>query len=86
MTTDELACQQLVEFLSEHLDDTLAAEDQRRVVEHLSACDGCSAALEQVRATIRVAGTLAEDSVAEADRDRIRATFRSWQRAAPPSA
>jgi len=82
MTTDELACQQLVELLSEHLDRTLPEADRERVVEHLSDCDGCTSALEQMRATIRVAGSLTEDRVAEAERARIREAFRGWQREA----
>lgn len=86
MSADDLACQQLVELLSDHLDGALSADDQRRVVAHLSQCDGCGAALEQMRETIRVAGALREDRVAEPERERVRQAFRSWQEATRPTA
>ena len=86
MSADDLACQQLVELLSDHLDGTLSADDQRRVVAHLSACGGCTAALEQMRETIRVAGALTEDRVPEPERERVRQAFRSWQERMPPTA
>jgi anti-sigma factor RsiW len=85
MSTDDLACRQLVELLSDHLDGTLSADDQRRLVTHLSGCDGCVAALEQMRETVRVAGTLTEDRVAEAERERVREAFKNWRGASPPA-
>ena len=85
MSTDDLACQQLVELLSDYLDETLADDDRRRVVAHLGACDGCTAALAQMRETIRVASGLSEEVIADPARDRIRDTFRHWQQAIPPA-
>lgn len=86
MSTDDLACQQLVELLSDHLDGMLSALDRQRVIAHLEGCDGCTAALEQLRATLRVAGTLREDPVPDPQRDRVRMAFRTWRQDQPPTA
>ena len=85
MSTNELACRQVVELLNDYLDDTLTEDDRRRVVAHLGACDGCTSALEQLRETIRVASGLTEEAVAAPARDRIRDIFRHWQRELPAS-
>ena len=53
----ELACQQVVELVTAYLEDTLQAVDRERFEEHLVFCDGCDAYLEQMRTTIRLAGS-----------------------------
>jgi anti-sigma factor RsiW len=86
VSTDELACEQLVELLSDHLDGTLSEDDRRHVIAHLSECDGCTAALEQMRETLRIAGTLTVEPVPGPERERTRMTYRTWQQALPPTA
>ncbi len=85
MSSHDIACQQLVELLSDHLEGTLPADEQARVVAHLSTCDGCMAALEQLRETVRVAGSLEEPAVEEPERERVRQAFRRWLEATPPA-
>ncbi|OLE01357.1 MAG: hypothetical protein AUG91_01780 [Actinobacteria bacterium 13_1_20CM_4_69_9] len=52
----ELACRQVVELVTAYLDDALDPVDRERFEEHLVFCDGCANYLEQMRATIRLAG------------------------------
>ena len=47
-----LRCQDLVEQLTDYLDDALPPERMRLVREHLALCDGCSAHLEQLRKAV----------------------------------
>jgi len=73
-----LRCQELVEQLTDYLDDALPPERMRLVREHLALCDGCSAHLEQLRkAVAAIEGTPAETPSAEHDR-RVEALFREW--------
>jgi anti-sigma factor RsiW len=85
MSSQDIACQQLVELLSDHLERTLPADERARVVAHLSTCGGCTAALEQLRETVRVAGSLEEPAVEEPERERVRQVFRRWLEATPPA-
>ncbi len=85
MSSQDIACQQLVELLSDHLEGTLPADERARVVAHLSACDGCTAALEQLRETVRVAGSLEEAAVEAPERERVRQAFRRWLEATRPA-
>ncbi len=78
-TTDELSCQELVELMTDYLEDRLATDDRRRFEEHLSSCDGCAVYIEQMRSTIALTGRLREDDLDPGIRQRLLATFRAWR-------
>src|SRR4051812_45684181 len=47
-----LTCRELVELVTDYLEDALGAGDRARFEAHLRACEGCSAYLGQMRSTI----------------------------------
>jgi anti-sigma factor RsiW len=77
---NDLTCQELVEIVSDYLEGVLPATDLERFEAHLRACDGCATYLEQMRATIRIMGTLREDGVDPVAREHLLRTFRDWNR------
>ncbi len=80
MTTEgDVTCREVVELLSDYLDDAIPALDRARLEAHLAACDGCTAALEQLRETIRVTGTLTEEQAAQERLEPVRSAFRAWR-------
>lgn len=54
MSRRELACRQVVELLSDHLEGGLPAAVESRLTAHLAACDACDAYLDQLRRTIEL--------------------------------
>jgi anti-sigma factor RsiW len=80
MSERGLTCHEVVELITEYLEDALATEDRRRVESHLAECDGCSNYLEQMRETIRLTGMLTEEQVPEEQKQQLLAAFRSWRR------
>ncbi len=78
---EDLSCRELVELVTDYLEGALSPEDRARFDEHLRVCDGCSAYLEQFRETIRLTGTLREDSIEPAARDALLEQFKDWKRA-----
>jgi anti-sigma factor RsiW len=60
---EDLACRELVELVTEYLDDGLSRREQRRVRRHLRGCPHCSRYLEQIRLTIRLTGRLRLEDV-----------------------
>jgi anti-sigma factor RsiW len=85
MTTDTyaLSCQELVELVTEYLEDALSAIDLQRFERHISGCDACTAYIEQLRAVIRVTGTITTDDLSpEAERELLSA-FRDWASTSP---
>ena len=71
-----MSCAELVELVTEYLEGALDAGTAGRLERHLPGCAGCVAYVEQLRVTIRLAGTLSGQAVPAADRERLRAVFR----------
>ncbi len=79
---DDIPCREVAELLSDYLDGSMTASDRQRLEAHLALCDGCTAALAQLRETIRLTGTLTEDQIPEPQRDALRDVFRAWKQSA----
>ena len=76
----ELPCRDLVELVTEYLEDRLSAVDRARFDAHLAECEACRAFLEQFRQTIRTLGRLPEESLSDHARISLLAAFRGWRR------
>jgi len=74
-----MTCQELVELVTEYLEDTLAPSERLRFDAHLRTCPGCTAYIEQMRTTIRVLGKLGEVSMSADVQRELLATFRTWK-------
>ncbi|WP_026311560.1 anti-sigma factor family protein [Parafrankia elaeagni] len=78
-------CDELVELVTEYLDGALDPATHRRFTEHLALCAGCAEYVEQMRETVRLAGTLGEDDLRPDLRDKLLAAFRGWRTGTTPS-
>jgi anti-sigma factor RsiW len=76
----DIACEDLVEMLSDHLDGGLTSAERARLDDHLATCEGCTNALEQFRETISTTGRITEDQVDHRPREAFRAVFTRWLR------
>jgi hypothetical protein len=76
---NELPCQQVVELVSDYLEDALSRADRRRFEGHLRGCPNCTNYLEQMRATIRATGTLHPDDLSPEVRREFTELFRHWR-------
>jgi anti-sigma factor RsiW len=77
---DGLTCRELVELVTDYLEDALDAADRARFETHLRGCEGCGAYLGQMRTTIWAAGHLCERTATPTAMDALRETFRDWKR------
>ena len=77
---DEITCKELVELVTEYLEDTLPTDTRRRMEEHLSGCEGCTHYLEQMRQTIRLTGQVREESLSPQQRDDLLRLFHDWKK------
>jgi anti-sigma factor RsiW len=76
----EMACRELVELVTDYLEDRLPRDDRARFEAHLVDCSYCETYLEQMRQTIRLLGRLPEESLSPEARDALLAAFRGWSR------
>jgi anti-sigma factor RsiW len=78
-TVREMACQELVEVITEYLEGTLPKSDRMRFDAHLSTCPACREYLEQMRTLIGLSGSLTTKSIEPATRDSLLRAFRRWR-------
>jgi anti-sigma factor RsiW len=76
---DALACQDVVELVTDYLDGSLEPQDRLLFEEHLAFCDWCATYLEQFRETIRLTGMLREEDIAPPIREEFVRMFRDWR-------
>jgi anti-sigma factor RsiW len=75
----DLACDELVELVTEFLDGALDPATERRVTDHLALCDGCTTYVAQFRATVDELGHLPAEEVTQLPapaRDALLTAFR----------
>jgi predicted anti-sigma-YlaC factor YlaD len=75
----ELSCKELVELVTDYLEEALPLSERQRFDEHLANCRGCRAYVEQIRTTIRLAGSLNEDNIPDEAKDGLLRLFRDWK-------
>jgi anti-sigma factor RsiW len=78
--SQDLTCQELVELVTDYLEDALPSADRARLEAHLAECEGCANYVDQMRQTIEVVGALREDHVEAEARDALLAAFRDFRR------
>jgi anti-sigma factor RsiW len=75
---DEMACQELVELVSDYLEGVLGPDQTERIQEHLAICTSCDNYIAQVRATIRATGSLPPEIPSAAVEDQLTDLYRQW--------
>ena len=78
---EDLSCQELVELVTDYLDGALPPPERARFQAHLAACSGCTRYVEQLRATIAIAGASGALE-ARPEVAGLLAAFRGWRRRA----
>lgn len=76
---NEMTCRELVELVTDYLEQRLSANDVRRFDAHLASCEGCTAYVAQMRRTIEMVGTLTDTDIAPQALDELLRAFRSWK-------
>ena len=79
MSEGDMTCKEVVEIVSDYLEDALSAQDRARFEAHLAGCAGCTTYVEQMREIVRLTGMLTEEQVPVEHRERLRQAFRDWK-------
>jgi predicted anti-sigma-YlaC factor YlaD len=74
----ELICQELVEVITDYIEDRMPAERRLLFEEHVAFCSWCRTYLDQMQDTIRATGSLKEDDLSPETRDALLDAFRNW--------
>ena len=74
-----LACQEVVELVTDYLEGAMPAADRRRLEAHLGDCPHCTEYLAQMRETIRLTGRLTPEDLSPAMRTDLTDLYRRWR-------
>jgi hypothetical protein len=77
---EHVTCQEVVELVSDYLDQALSPEQASLFEQHINFCDGCESYLEQMRSTVATVGRITEQDVPPETREKLLAAFRDWKR------
>ena len=75
----ELVCQQVVELVTDYLENSLPVADRRRFERHLAGCPHCTEYLAQMRETIRLTGRLVPEDLTPQMQDEFVDLYRRWR-------
>ncbi len=76
----DLACQELVELVTEYLEGGLDRSMRDRFEAHLAECPFCQTYVDQIRATIELAGRVDSEPMSPAVRQRLLDAFSGFHR------
>jgi anti-sigma factor RsiW len=68
----------MVELMTDYLEGSLSGKVRRRFEAHLSGCDHCTEFLQQIRTTIALTGSLADDDLGPVRQSELITLFRRW--------
>ena len=80
MANNKLTCKELVELVTDYLEDRLPVAERARFEVHLTSCQGCRNYLEQMGQTLRLLGELTEDSLEPETQQELLEVFRNWKK------
>ena len=75
MTPRDIACNELVELLTEYLEGTLPPTEVAAIEAHLVICEGCQRYLDQMRATLAALGSVPVETLSDDATDTLLAAF-----------
>jgi len=75
----ELACQEMVELVTDYVEGTLSRSQRRRFEAHLADCEHCTEYLRQMRATIALTGELRAQDLSPEMREQFGELYRRWR-------
>lgn len=77
---DDLTCQELVELVTEYLEEALPPTERQAFETHLGGCAGCQAYLAQMRQTIALTGQLTPTQLQPNAKEDLLQLFRDWKK------
>jgi anti-sigma factor RsiW len=72
----DMACNELVEEVSDYLEGALPEAERERFDAHLAACPFCTTYVEQMRATVAALGSADREQLSRDARDGVLDAFR----------
>jgi predicted anti-sigma-YlaC factor YlaD len=80
---EDLTCAELVELVTDYLENALPPQERERFEEHLTICEGCVNFVDQMRTTIELTGRLRVDDLSPEVAAELVGAFWDWHTNSP---
>ena len=80
MINNEITCKEVVELVTDYLEQTLLPEAQTRFEAHVADCPGCETYIAQVQKTIAMLRKLTEEQLFADTKEDLLEMFREWKK------
>lgn len=77
---EEITCKEVVELVTDYLEQALLPEVQTRFEAHVADCPGCDTYIAQVQKTITMLRKLTEEQMFPRTREELLEMFREWKK------
>ena len=74
-----MPCRELVEVITDYLEDALPQRDRLRFEAHLDECDPCRDYVEQFEQTIALSGRIEPEHLPPGVQDELLRAFGAWR-------
>lgn len=74
-----IECRQLVELVTDYLEDALDGATRAELEAHLHLCDACAEYVRQMRITLQMVGSVPLESLSESTKSDLLAAFRGFR-------
>jgi anti-sigma factor RsiW len=75
MTPRDMACNELVELVTDYLEGALPPSEVAAIEAHLAICEGCQRYLDQMRATLAALGSVPVETLSDEAINALLAAF-----------
>ncbi len=75
----DIVCREVVELVTDYLEDALSQAQRRRFEAHLAGCPDCPEYLAQMRAIVALAGCITPDDLTPRMREEFISVYRGWR-------
>jgi anti-sigma factor RsiW len=79
MSSSEITCSELVETITNYLENRMSRSERAKFEAHLATCAGCRNYLAQMRRTIQTTGQLREENISPGAKTELLKVFRAWK-------
>lgn len=76
---EHLSCQEVVELVTEYLENALLPEMRKQLEEHVAGCPGCEHYFKQVQITVSMLRRLSQETTSPATRQELMKIFQQWR-------
>lgn len=77
---EHISCQEVVELVSDYLEQALPSEEAAVFEQHLNFCEGCVHYVDQVRTAVASTSELRAEQLPPEVKDKLLSAFRDWRR------